>query len=91
MYFLSITSLKLFRKYHNLQIPELPEIITNYVIQKQETIEMFLDKRIDIDELLEFIAQDYSKLTLAYTVKSDKEECTTKENNKPIKQSKNGI
>ena len=35
-------SLKIFRKYHNLQIPELPEIITNYVIQKQETIENVL-------------------------------------------------
>ena len=39
---------------------------------------MYLDKRIDIDELLEFIARDDASLTRTYTVKSELDESLSK-------------
>ena len=46
-------------KFQNKTLPNLPIIITGYLIEHKEKLDLYLDKKIKIDKLLEFIASKY--------------------------------
>jgi hypothetical protein len=54
-------------KYQNLLIPELVPIIRDYLFQYPEKVKIYMDKRINVDNLIRFISKS-EKLKNNYNI-----------------------
>ena len=48
-------------KYKNTVFPILPELITSYIIDNPDKLDLYLDKKVKVDKLLEYVANKYKE------------------------------
>lgn len=51
-------------KYNNYLIPQIPEMLTQFIINYEEHYLHLLDKKFKIDDILKALAKDFDKLKI---------------------------